>query len=197
MRKGIMLLMTVLWLAGGFLAHPAASLGDTAPPPEGGVLPAMKLPVPPRLQDKEYLGVKDGPYFTVSDARAEVVILEVFSMYCPFCQKEAPNVNELENLISKRPELSDKIKLIGIGAGNSIFEVNAFRNLYRIGFALIPDGDYTFHQALGEVRTPYFIVVRINPDKTHKVVYSRVGGFGDPQAFLDLVIERTGLKTGE
>ena len=55
-------------------------------------------------------------------------------MYCPFCQKEAPNVNELYRIIDQDKDLKSRIKMIGIGAGNSPFEVNTFRTPMRFLF---------------------------------------------------------------
>ena len=101
-------------------------------------------------------------------------------------------VNELFQMIENNPELREKIKIIGIGAGNSTYEVNAFRNLYRITFPLFPDVNYSLHNLLGQVSTPYFIVVLLNPEGTQKVIYSKVGSIGDPKKFLDLILKKSG-----
>lgn len=165
-----------------------------SPPAEDGVLPDFKLPVPQRQDERLYLGTGPDGHFKVPQIKAQVVILEIFSMYCPFCQKEAPSVNELFEAIEKRRDLRDKIKMVGIGAGNSPFEVNAFRNLYHIDFPLFPDTNFSLHKAFGQVRTPYFIVVKINPNGTHRVIYSKVGSFGDPHQFLEFIIQKSQIK---
>jgi thiol-disulfide isomerase/thioredoxin len=159
-------------------------------PEVGSVFPDLTHPLPQRFEEREYLKVEDGP-FRLSEIKSDILIIEVFSMYCPFCQKEAPNVNALYKAIADTPALRSRIKLIGIGAGNSPFEVNAFRNLYRIEFALLPDGNLAIHKTLGEVRTPYFFVLLKKPDGRREVIYSKVGSFGDPQAFLDMITART------
>lgn len=164
------------------------------PPCEGGILPEITLSVPQNASEKDYLGIKGEGSFKVSQIRAELVILEVFSMYCPYCQKEAPVVNELYQIINERPALKDKIKIIGIGAGNNPFEVEVFKNKYNIPFPLFPDASFSIHKSVGEVRTPYFFVIKINVDGSHKILYSKAGSIQDPNQFLDFVLKTSGLK---
>jgi protein-disulfide isomerase len=57
-------------------------------------LAAIKLLVPENPAEKTYLGLTKSGEFSVRDIDADVVIIEVFSMYCPICQGEAPKVNE-------------------------------------------------------------------------------------------------------
>jgi hypothetical protein len=79
---------------------------------------------------------------------------------------------------------------MGIGAGNSGFEVSTFRNLYRIEFPLLPDGDLSIHKLLGGVGTPYFFVLRNKPPRNLEVIYSKVGTFGEPDTFLKMIMEK-------
>jgi peroxiredoxin len=169
---------------------PAAFAQNT--PAEGDMFPDLKLPLPQKMEDREYLNVDQGP-FQLSRVDSEVLIVQIFSMYCPHCQKDAPTVNALYRAISANPGIRARVKMLGIGAGNSSFEVNAFRDLYRIQFPLIPDSDFRLHKLLGEVRTPYFFVLLKKPTCL-QVVYSREGGIEDPDAFLKLVCAKTGIS---
>ncbi len=54
---------------------------ETKPPPEGGVLPGIVLNVPENSELRQYLGVSDKKTFTIPEIKAEVVIIEIFSMY--------------------------------------------------------------------------------------------------------------------
>lgn len=194
MQKSIVALLMFLSTLLGLSLQASYCRAANNPPTEGQVLPDFSLPVSQRQDERQYLGNKPEGYFKIPQIKAQVVIIEVFSMYCPICQKEAPVVNQLFDMIEERPKFKDKIKLVGIGAGNTPFEVNAFRNLYRIAFPLFQDKDFTLHNLLGQVRTPYFIVIKIKPDGTHKIIYSKVGSFGDPQQFLDHIIMKSELK---
>lgn len=159
-------------------------------PAEGEKFPDLSLPLPHKVEERQYLNIEHGP-FRLSQLDAEVLVIEIFSIYCPHCQKEAPTLKALYRELSENPDTKSRVKLLAIGAGNSEYEVNAFRNLFKIEFPLLPDSDYSIHKRLGEVRTPYFFVLWKKPDGVH-VVYSKLGSFGDPGAFIRLIGARTG-----
>lgn len=163
-------------------------------PLKGGIFPDLVLSAPEKTSEKEYLGLSAKNSFKVSQIKADLLIIEFFSMYCPYCQREAPNVNELYRMIGERAGLKDKVRIIGIGAGNTPFEVDVFRNQYNIQFPLFSDESFSAHKLVGEVRTPHFFVIRKNSDGSNAVVYSKVGSIQDPKEFLDMIIKETGLR---
>jgi thiol-disulfide isomerase/thioredoxin len=165
----------------------------TGPPEKGGMLPPITLSAPMDPGQQSYLGVNGKETFTIPEIKAEVVIVEIYSMYCPFCQAEAPLINELYTKIQRNINLKDKIKLIGIAAGNSEFEVDVYRKKYNVKFPLFADNEYTIHKSLGEVRTPYFIGVKINRDGTHTVVYAKLGTIKNADKFIELISRDAGL----
>jgi thiol-disulfide isomerase/thioredoxin len=183
-------------LFGGFLPGVDCCKAAEAPPAEGGMLPSISLPIPDQASEREYLGLGAGGVFKIPEVRADLIIIEVFSMYCPFCQKEAPNVNELFRLIENNSQWKNRIKIIGIGAGNSPFEVGVFRKTYSVPFPLFPDNDFSCYEALGKARTPFFIVIKLEKHGSHKIIYSKGGGFGDPKDFLELLLKQSGLQKG-
>lgn len=159
-------------------------------------LATAKLPVPPITVEKNYLGLSTEGFFTLPQINSEVVIIQIFSMYCPKCQAAAPKVNELFRLMERKEHVRGKVKLIGIGAGNSAYEVEVFKKTYQIPFPLFPDADYSLHKICGEVRTPYFIGAKIDPDKSFSVFHTKLGEFDDANQFLDQILTLSGLKEG-
>jgi thiol-disulfide isomerase/thioredoxin len=190
--KRILELLTITVLLCSAFAF--STLAANKPPEKGEALPVINLPVPKNIDERNYLGLSGSGLFKIPQIKAKTVIIEIFSMYCPYCQKDAPGVNELFRLIENNPDIKNKIKLIGIGAGNSPYEVEVFKKTYDVPFPLFPDKDFTIHKACGEVRTPYFLVVKINEDGTHQIVYSQLGNYPGPEPFLEIVLESSGLK---
>jgi peroxiredoxin len=166
-----------------------------SPPAVGGILPDIKLSMPKDMADKNYLGLGIFGFgsFTIPEIKANVVIIEIFSMYCPYCQREAPNVNQLYEKIEQNPALKGKIKIIGIGVGNTSYEVGTFKKKYNVSFPLFADADYVIHKMVGEVRTPYFIGVKMNQDGSHQVIYSKLGEMEGVDQFLATMIRLSGL----
>jgi thiol-disulfide isomerase/thioredoxin len=172
----------------------SSTFPSNLPPSKGNVLPVINLPIPKSPDEKSYLGLSGAGTFRIPQIKAKVVMIEIFSMYCPYCQKDAPGINELYQTIEKNPDIKAKIKLVGIGAGNSLYEVGVYKKTYNVPFPLFADSDFTIHQALGEVRTPFFIVVKINDDGNHQVAHSQLGGYPGAESFLELILKASGLK---
>ncbi len=57
------------------------ALAAVQPPPEGGGLPDMELSVPENPEHREYLGLSGKDTFRIPEIKADVVIVEIFSMY--------------------------------------------------------------------------------------------------------------------
>jgi peroxiredoxin len=168
-------------------------LAFNEPPAIGERLPSFELPFPHEPEAKSYLGLSGTGKFTVAQIKARVVIIQIFSMYCPVCQKEAFRVNQLYQAIQRRKDLKDKIKMIGIGTGNTDFEVGFYREKYKVPFPLFSDEDESIYEILGELRTPYYIGVKINRDGSEEVFYSKLGQFRDTRSFLKRIVELSGL----
>ena len=158
-----------------------------------GDFPLFELPIPETQADRAYLGLSGSGTFKVGQIKARVVIVEVFSFYCPHCQRSAAQVNDLYQLIEKRADLKNKVKVIGIGAKNSAYEVDAYRERYRVPFPLFPDEDMGITEKLGVKGTPTFIGVTVDGKGNQKRVYFGEGGFQDNQKFLTEIVRLSGL----
>lgn len=178
------------------MAAGATLSADMKPLPVGQAFPDIVFPGPITPAEAGQLGLPPGDKpFKAADIKAQAVILVVFSMYCPFCQKDGPELAKLNSLIAARG-LSNKLKLAGLGAGNSAFEVNVFREKFRISFPLIPDMDFSAYKALGQVGTPFYYILK-RQGQGFVIVDSQLGCMTSPEAFLDGVLAKTGLGKGK
>jgi peroxiredoxin len=168
---------------------------ENVPPKVGSPLPEIELPMPNNSADLDYLGLPPGgKTYKIGQIKAKIAIIQIYSMYCPYCQAEAPNVNRLYGLIEKNPAFKNKVKIIGIGAGNTSFEVGTYKRKYTVAFPLFADEDFKIHKIMGEVRTPYFMAVKINDGGKTEVIYSRLGALENNDLFLAQIGRLAGLK---
>lgn len=75
------ILKTVAILMGVLLLNTGFSRADSQPPAVGGVLPEFSLSVPKNDDHQRYLGVAGKEAFSIPEIKANVVIIEIFSMY--------------------------------------------------------------------------------------------------------------------
>ncbi len=190
--KKLMIYLILMTLSFSLILSSVAA--KNKPPEKGDQLPTISFPVPKTPGERDYLGIPGSGSFKIPQIKSKVVIIEIFSMYCPYCQKDAPGVNDLYRLIGNNAEIRDKVKLIGLGAGNSAYEVEVYKNKFTVPFPLFSDQDFAIHKAFGEVRTPYFMVVRINENGTHQIVHTQLGNYPGAEPFLELVLKAAGLK---
>lgn len=139
-------------------------------------------------EHSELLGLsgKTSPY-KLSSIKAQYVVIEVFSMYCPLCQHDAPAINELNDILMSE-EYRDKAVLIGIGAGNSQFEVDFYRKKYEIFFPLFEDIEFINHKDLGGPGTPWFAVVKPHGPNGPEVLWMQEGAIRDKDEFFKTVL---------
>jgi len=134
----------------------------------GDTFPLIYLDQPSTPEDRAYLGLSDeltsarkNQKITISDINAELIVIEFMNRYCPSCQAQVPIMNRSYALIDGPPELKNKVRLIGIGAGNNNEELKGFRNEQEIPFPLFQDPEFIAYDAIGDPGgTPFTILVR-------------------------------------
>ncbi|MEW6068126.1 MAG: redoxin family protein [Nitrospirota bacterium] len=134
-----------------FAIQPSINAGD--------VFPDISMKGEFTAEDKKYLGFLDQKTYHLSNVKSDFLWIEIFSIYCPVCQKYADKLNTLSGLIQRDDFVNKNIKMIGIGAGNNNKEVEHFRKYFNVSFPLIPDPDFKIHKAMKETRTPLIVIV--------------------------------------
>jgi thiol-disulfide isomerase/thioredoxin len=156
--------------------------------------PALQLPVPQNEMESIYLGVPESGTFRVGDVKAQVVLIEILSVYCPYCQRVAPLLNEVYERIEKDPGLKGKIKIIGVGMSNSPYELNMFKEKFKVPFPLFPDANSEISKKFDVPGTPTFIGVKVDGKGAEQEVFYKPGAFKDASQFLADLTKAAGLK---
>lgn len=156
--------------------------------------PDIVLEVPDNDMHREYLGLtaKPGENFSIADIKADIVLIELFSMYCPYCQAEAPAVNEFHDLALQQQEKGIRVRVVGLGASNTQFEVEYFRDNFEVAFPLFPDKNLDMYKKLKGEGTPGFIGCVLKEGEDPKIILRESGGFESPQSFLDKLLKNAG-----
>jgi peroxiredoxin len=159
----------------------------------GDFFPEVPMQVPDDPKERAYLGLTEGKTFTLKQVKADLVIVEILSVYCPSCQLQAPIYNKLFDLIENDPETKGRIKIIGIAAGNGILEVKDFRDKRNVLFPILPDPNFDMHRAIGGSRTPFTIYVRQDPSGNAGVVTGT--HLGTNRFYKELFVDLRNLMT--
>jgi peroxiredoxin len=130
------------------------------------------------------LGQLAGRTFAISQIKARIVIIEVFTIYCHHCQAEAPLVNKLYDFI-KSNKLDNEIKIIGVGYESSDFGLKAFRFTYDIRFPLFSDLNGAICKVLGAEVMPSYCVVKLGKNGQAKMVYTTEESVKSPGDFIN------------
>jgi peroxiredoxin len=140
------------------------------------------------------LGLKGTGTFKLTQIKTRVLIIEILDFYCPHCQHDAPLVNDFYRNIQERADIKDKIKVIGIGVGNSPYELNLFKQKFQVTFPLLPDQDSDISKTFGVKGTPTFIGIKLNDQGLLEKFFLQEGGFEEAPKFLKELINKSGLK---
>jgi peroxiredoxin len=142
-------------------------------------------------EDKHHLGLLEQGA-TFHDIDSEFMLVEVFSIYCPQCQRIVGNLNNLYKMIQADPVCKENIKMIGIGVGNNMTEVEYFRKYYTVSFPLLPDPDFSIHKILKSPRTPFiFLAIKENDRLKVQAVFDPLEKAKEKFAFLQAELKKT------
>ena len=161
------------------------------PPPSDNKasFPIFELPIPQINAHANYLGISGPGNFKITQIKSPVLIIEIFSKNCVHCQIATPLVHRLYLAIQARPDLKEKIKILGIGANNDTDEVELFRKRYNVPFPLFPDKHDAISKKLEVVILPTFIGVKNNGDGTMEKFLFQSDEFRDVNSFLGEILK--------
>lgn len=170
----------LLWVCMWVLPLPPVFALAGELPAVGTELPEFQLETPKSEEERAYLGIKANPSFSITQLKAELVLIEIIGVYCPRCHRQHPLFNKLFYRIKKNTEMYNQTKMIGVAVGANPIEVAYLKKEYRIPYPVIVDPNFEVHKVLGEPRTPFTMLVT----KEKKVVFAHLGVIEDMDKFF-------------
>jgi len=152
----------------------------------GDIFPDLDLKGTLSKEDAAYLGITATPA-KLSSIKAKYVFVEIYSMYCPICQRDAPKMDKIYHEVMAAGR--DNIKFLGIGAGNTQFEIDFYKKKFEVPFPLFEDEDFTCHKAVGGVGTPAFYLVDLEAGRS--LLFFQEGELEDEAGMLKMILDKT------
>lgn len=135
--------------------------------------------------DKQYLGLTDGIKAVLVNVKADLIIVEFMSVYCPGCQVQVDIFNQLQSAMDKDPALRSRVKMIAIGVGNNQREVSQFIETQNAAFPILPDPKFEIYDRLANsMRAPYTVLLRKSDKGAVILVSSHKGLIKSYDSFL-------------
>jgi peroxiredoxin len=134
----------------------------------GDTLPRLSFAQPLAAEEMNYLRLQaegaDGnkpAAVVLNDLDAELLVVEFLNRYCPSCRAQVPIMNAAYRAIEGLPDFKQKVRIIGVAAGNSFEELTAFKKEKAIPFPILQDPDFIAYDAIGTPDgTPFTILAR-------------------------------------
>lgn len=201
--KGLVLISAIsLILAAGtnmFRSDPIAWVEKRRVLKAGDKFPYVPFPSSHISGYRDYLGLStDKEIITISEFKTDLLVVEVLNVFCFPCQTQSLVLNNLRQVIENRPDLKNRIKIMGVALGNTKEVVEGFVNEYELGFPVIPDPEARSEKIVGPgIYTPFAVFIRLDvSEKNGLVVGTHAGPIEDPQIMLEGLITLLEAKPG-
>ncbi len=142
-------------------------------------------------EHRTYLGVASEDSITLSQIRADHLIIVIFSSFCTICQADAGILNSMYQMVTDDPLLEGKVKMIGIGTGNTAVEVEQFQQNHKVPYPLFADPEFKLEKAIPEnLRAPMFVAVKNSGAGPLEVVQTHMGPLKSLDDILKEILAR-------
>jgi thiol-disulfide isomerase/thioredoxin len=154
----------------GSLVYAAGPMEAPAP---GSLLPQFKIPGPDSPEVKAYLGLKDNKPFALSQVKTKLMLVEFFDVFCPVCQKNAPSINRLYNILKEDKNLGKDIKMMAITLGGQPKDVEVYKQTFKAELPMFGDPNKEIENKIKD--KVKFVPLLLLLDKKGKVLMAHGG----------------------
>lgn len=150
----------------------------------GDFFPACRLMLLDYQKDREYLHISHVERnFTLEDVQSDYLFIEIYNERCSACVNEVKTYKALYRMLLADSNLSEKVKMIGIGAGSKKRSVAKFRKKKDIAFPLFADEKRGIFDCLGKPVLPVSYLVKRQEGK-RKILLIQFGHIGSAERLL-------------
>ncbi|MEW6113536.1 MAG: redoxin domain-containing protein [Thermodesulfobacteriota bacterium] len=186
-RRGKIISLLTISLTALFVTVAAAD----GPAVDAVALGDLQLKLNGNQEHRAYLGVPSEATLNLSQIRADHLIIVIFNSFCTICQADAPIVNSIYEMVAEDPLLKGKVKMIGIGTGNTEVEVEQFQQSHKIPYPLFADPEFKLDKAIPEnLRAPMFVAVKNTGATPLEVVQTHMGALKNVRDLLKEALAR-------
>lgn len=154
----------------------------------GQYFPPCVLTASDRTEDFAYLGLEqESANFFLADVPADFVLLKYYGENCHQCVQEVGQYNRLFTLLRDDPLLGPRVKMIGIGVGDTQHSVLRFKRSHQVPYPLLPDERQVMFESVGAGEIPLIYLVKILPNARVQAVLYHEGGLEGVDAFLNRI----------
>jgi peroxiredoxin len=146
--------------------------------------PACQLMLLAYQKDRDYLQIKhDRRSISLQDIEADYIFVGFYNELCSACLEEVKTYKTFYRMLSTDSYLSNKIKMMGIGAGSKKRNVAKFRKQKEIPFPLFADESWDIFGCLGRPVLPvYYLIQRYGERRIIRLIQS--GHIGNAELLL-------------
>ncbi|MDR1461286.1 MAG: TlpA family protein disulfide reductase [Campylobacteraceae bacterium] len=105
----------------------------------------------------------EGKSVKLDEFKNKVIVIRFWEKGCHHCMMEMPKLQELQN------EYSEDLAVIGINSDNSIEDMKAFQDEYKITFTLLKDDLDITKKRYGVVVVPTMFIIDKNGTVKYKI----------------------------
>ena len=150
--------------------HPLLQTGDR--------LPKIVFPNSLTSEESDYLGIGKRKAFSLDEVKGRLILIEFMNTNCMYCIKAIPKFDEIYQTIQQDPALNKGVKMVAIGAGDTLSELENFKSNYRVAYPILPDTEYKAHKAVGEPRVPFLLIAKKDNRGRWIIARTQVGLIG-------------------
>lgn len=123
-------------------------------------------------EDRDYLKIQNrNSSFSLEDVGCEYLYIILFNEKCLACADEAAAFKKMYQQLLDSPYLSDKVRLMGIGAGSKKRGIIAFKKENAIPYPLFGDEKQFIFTCLGKPVLPTSYLIQIKPGGKSQILF--------------------------